>query len=85
VRDQYYKVYVVKSDAPAQQQDARRQAFYRCVEKAQHRNLIGVDVTESRRLIWIATDVDSLRDRDRRMPLKGIRHVTSRLRGGTVT
>jgi hypothetical protein len=64
VRDEYYKIYVVKDDLPKdsenkdhlrQAQDARRQAFYRCVERAQQRNLIGVSITDTGRLIWFAT------------------------------
>jgi len=56
VREEFYKIYVVKDDLPKHDkqsrgkgQDARRQAFFRCVENAQHRNLIGASVTDSRR------------------------------------
>jgi hypothetical protein len=54
VRAAYYKIYVAKEADPEQQQNARRQAFYRCVEKAQVANLIGVHVTDTRRVVWLA-------------------------------
>jgi AAA domain/Bifunctional DNA primase/polymerase, N-terminal len=58
VRAEYYKIYVAKGDTQPQQQDARRQAFYRCVDKAQVANLIGVHVSDSQRVVWLADSHD---------------------------
>jgi hypothetical protein len=53
VRTEFYRIYIADDGSPEQQQNARRQAFYRSVAKAQAANLIGANVTDTRRLIWL--------------------------------
>jgi hypothetical protein len=53
VRTEFYRIYIADDGSTEQQQNARRQAFYRSVAKAQAANLIGANVTDTRRLIWV--------------------------------
>ena len=53
VRIEFYRIYIADDGSTEQQQNARRQAFYRSVAKAQAANLIGANVTDTRRLIWV--------------------------------
>ena len=55
-RTEFYDNYVAKGETKAQQQDNRRQAFHRAVDRAQKENLIGVRVSPGgQTLIWLAT------------------------------
>jgi AAA domain len=55
VRAEFYRTYVAKGDTAEQKQNARRMAFYRCVEKAQALHLIGTRVlTDDTTLVWLA-------------------------------
>jgi AAA domain len=55
VRAEFYRTYVAKGDTAEQKQNARRMAFYRCVEKAQSFHLIGTRVlTDDTTLVWLA-------------------------------
>jgi hypothetical protein len=56
VRTAFYAIYVAKGETKVQQQDNRRQAFHRVVDKAQKENLIGVQVLPNgQTLLWLAT------------------------------
>ena len=54
VRPKFYAIYLPKGDNPEQQQDSRKHAFRRAVEKAQLASLIGVRVEPGgRTLLWL--------------------------------
>jgi hypothetical protein len=61
VRDEFYKIYVeeddLSKDAKQRQpsQSTSRKELHRCIKKAQERNLIGVNITDTRKLIWFAS------------------------------
>jgi hypothetical protein len=56
VRTEFYAIYVAKGETKVQQQDNRKHAFHRNVDKAQKENLIGVQVSPNgQTLLWPAT------------------------------
>jgi hypothetical protein len=56
VRTAFYAIYVAKGETKVQQQDNRKHAFHRNVDKAQKENLIGVQVLPNgQTLLWLAT------------------------------
>jgi hypothetical protein len=55
VRAEFYKTCVADKDGADEKQDTRKRRLYRCVERAQVLNLIGVRVEPSgRTLVWLA-------------------------------
>ena len=56
MRTEFYAIYVAKGETKVQQQDNRKHAFHRNVDKAQKENLIGVQVLPNgQTLLWLAT------------------------------
>jgi AAA domain len=54
VRAEFYRVYVAKGDTPAKKSHARLVAFHWCVDGAQQRHLIGVQVVGDKTWLWLA-------------------------------
>ena len=59
MRTEFYAIYVAKGETKRQQQDNRRQAFHRAVDKAQKENLIGVRVLPSGQTLSVAGNPDT--------------------------
>jgi hypothetical protein len=61
VRDAFYKTYVVESDentTATQQQDTRRRAFTRALDKAQALAVIAARVEGIRQIVWLVSPLD---------------------------
>jgi hypothetical protein len=61
VRDAFYKTYVVESDEDTtgeQQQDSRRRAFTRALDKAQALMLIAARVEGIKQIVWFVSPLD---------------------------
>jgi hypothetical protein len=61
VRDAFYKTYVVESDentTATQQQDTRRRAFTRALDKAQALTVIAARVEGVRQIVWLVSALD---------------------------
>jgi hypothetical protein len=61
VRDAFYKTYVVESDentSTTQQQDTRRRAFTRALDKAQALTVIAARVEGVKQIVWLVSALD---------------------------